>query len=156
MRRLVRRLFPPAVELPPDLRRAVALAYPTLDLGAVRFHLGRPHIFLLVYTEGVTLPAGLFGWPCRSRIYIDPPCWRPETAAGIGLVLHEAFHALQMQETGRGLGMLHPFIVLYLAAGAANRFRYAGHPLETVAYEVAGDEDGRFERLAARCGEEVT
>ena len=151
-RRWARRLFPPEVALPPDLRRALALVYPALDLDAVRFHLGLPHVFLWVYTEGVTLPAGLLGWPCRSRVYIDPPCWQPETVEGTGLVLHEAFHALQMQETGRGIGLAHPFLVLYLASAAANGFRYRGHPLEVAAYELAGDDGGRFERSAAERG----
>ncbi len=141
--RLRRRFFPPEVELPEAARRIVRAVYPTLDLGAVRFHLGIPHVFRILAIQGITLPGRIS--PRRTRIYIKRRYWRPHTVDGMGLILHEAFHALQLQEAGPGLGLLRPFVVLYLAIAAGNRFRYAGHPLEDDAYCLAGDWESRFE-----------
>ena len=141
--RLRRWFFPPEVELPEAARRIVRAVYPTLDLGAVRFHLGIPHVFHILAIQGITLPGRIS--PRRVRIYIEPRFWRPDTVDGLGLILHEAFHALQIQEAGPGLGLLRPFVVLYLAIAAGNRFRYAGHPLEDDAYCLAGDWESRFE-----------
>lgn len=141
--RVRRWFFPPEVELPEAARRIVRAVYPTLDLGAVRFHLGIPHVFNILAIQGITLPGRVS--PRRVRIYIEPRYWRPRTLDGMGLILHETFHALQLQEAGPGLGLLRPFVVLYLAIAAGNRFRYAGHPLEDDAYCLAGDGESRFE-----------
>lgn len=148
--RLEELFFPPEVPLPEPARRVVAAALPNLDLGAVSFHAGMPHLLRLAANQGITLPA-TFGVR-RVRVYIDPRWWRPDTVRGLGLVLHECFHAQQIQESpgGRGLGLLHPFIALYLACAAANRFRYAGHPLESDAFCLAGRSGSRFECEAAR------
>ncbi|HYU34307.1 MAG TPA: hypothetical protein VEW48_19305 [Thermoanaerobaculia bacterium] len=134
-RGLWRWLFPEEVELPEEARRALAVLYPSLDLARVRFHLGLPHLLRNVAT-GMTLPGVLSSRLCR--IYVQPWSWRPETPDGLDLLAHEAFHALQMQEGGPGLGLVRPFIVLYLACAAGNDFRYSSHPLEVDAYRVAG------------------
>lgn len=147
-RRLWRRLFPEEVELPEEARRTLAALYPSLDLGRVRFHRGLPH-FLHRTAHGITLPGVLSARRCR--IYIQPRHWRPETADGLDLLAHEAFHALQMQEAGPGLGLVRPFIVLYLACAAANGFLYRGHPMEADAYRVAGRPRSRFAKTCA-CG----
>lgn len=141
--RLRRWFFPPEVELPEAARRVVRAVYPTLDLGAVRFHLGIPHVFQILAIQGITLPGRVS--PRRTRIYIEPRYWQPASVDGLGLILHETFHALQLQEAGPGLGLLRPFVILYLAIAAGNRFRYAGHPLEDDAYCLAGDWESRFE-----------
>lgn len=60
-------------------------------------------------------------------------------------MIHESYHALQAQEAGRGFGPFSPFLILYFAAGAANRFRYRGHPMEEGAYGLAGRRRSRFE-----------
>lgn len=120
------------MELPEAARRIVRTVYPTLDLGAVRFHVGIPHVLHILDIQGITLPGRIS--PRRVRIYIAPRYWRPHHGGGMGLILHEAFHALQIQEAGPGLGLLRPFVILYLAIAAGNRFRYAGHPLEDDAY----------------------
>jgi len=146
--RLWRWLFPAEVELPAEARRTLAALYPTLDLDRVRFHRGLPHL-LKGIADGITLP-GLIS-PRLCRIYIEPWCWRPETPDGLDLLAHEAFHALQMQETGWGLGLVRPFIILYLACAAGNGFRYAGHPMEDDAYRMAGRSDGLFEQICG-CG----
>jgi hypothetical protein len=143
-RRLWRWSFPEPVEPPPAARAVLARVYPTLDLSRVGFHRGLPHVLNLFAIEAITLPATLsLG---RTRVYFRPRAWDPDSTDGVALLLHEAFHALQLQESGRGPGLLRPFIVLYLACAAANRFRYAGHPLEEAAYEVAGRAGSRFER----------
>lgn len=139
-------LFPPEVELPEEARRALLELYPTLDLSRVRFHLGLPH-FLRNVADGITLPDVLSLRRCR--IYIRPRSWRPAAPGGLGLIAHEAYHALQMQEAGPGLGLVRPFIVLYLACAAGNGFRYSGHPLEDDAYGVAGRSYCPFEEACA-------
>jgi hypothetical protein len=155
--RLQRWLFPPEVELPEPARRVLQSVYPTLDLGSLRFHLGIPHVFNLIAIQGITLPGRVS--PRRVRIYVEPRFWNPGSVDGMGLLLHEAYHALQLQESGPGIGLLRPFLVLYLACAAGNRFRYAGHPMEDDAYRVAGDRaslfESRFERqeiTAEDCG----
>ena len=150
--RLRQWFFPPEVELPEPARRVLQSVYPTLDLRGVRFHLGIPHVFNLLAIQGITLPGRLR--PRRARIYIDPRFWNPGSVDGLGLLLHEAYHALQLQEAGPGIGLLRPFLVLYLACAAGNRFRYAGHPMEDDAYGLAGDRYSRFESLFD--GKEVT
>ncbi len=147
-RGLWRKLFPEEVELPEEARRTLAALYPALDLGRVRFHRGLPHLLAGV-ASGITLPGVLS--PRLCRIYVEPRHWRPETANGLGLLAHEAFHALQMQEAGPGLGLVRPFIILYLACAAGNGFLYRGHPMEDDAYCVAGRRASRFE-MACACG----
>ncbi len=145
---LWRWLLPEEVELPEEARRTLAALYPALDLGRVRFHLGLPH-FLEGVASGITLPGALS--PRLCRIYIQRWDWRPETPEGLGLLAHEAFHALQMQEAGPGLGLVRPFIILYLACAAGNGFLYRGHPMEDDAYCVAGRRGSLFEQTCA-CG----
>lgn len=135
-------LFPPRVELPEEVRRLLADSYPTLDLRRVSFHRGLPHL-LRWAAQGMTLPAVLS--PVGCRIYIQPRWWDTTSVHGLGLLLHEAFHALQMQEAGPGLGLFRPFLVLYLACSAGNGFQYRHHPMEQDAYRVAGRSRSLFE-----------
>jgi hypothetical protein len=146
--RLWRGVFPPEVQLPDEARRTLAALYPSLDLDRVRFHRGLPHLLKGV-GDGITLPGALSVRLCR--IYVEPLHWRPETPDGLDLLAHEAFHALQMQETGRGLGLVRPFVILYLACAAGNGFRYSGHPMEDDAYCVAGRSYSHFLRICG-CG----
>ncbi|HEX3127111.1 MAG TPA: hypothetical protein VH394_07255 [Thermoanaerobaculia bacterium] len=150
--RLRRWFFPPEVELPEHVRQLLRAVYPTLNMGLVRFHLGIPHVFNMFAIQAITLPGKLL--PRRSRIYVEPKYWDPGSVDGLGLLLHEAYHALQIQETGLGLGLLRPFLILYLACAAGNRFQYAGHPMEDDAYRVAGDSESRFESTF-RNGKEI-
>jgi len=145
-RRLWQRLFPPAVELPEAAVRRLAALYPTLALRRVTFHRGLPW-FTQRGVGGITLP-GLLS-PVACRIYIRPQLWQPDTGEGFSLLAHEAFHALQMQEAGPGLGLVRPFLILYLACAARNGFRYAGHPMEADAYAVAGEWESLVERETA-------
>jgi hypothetical protein len=140
--RLRRWFFPPEVELPEPALRVLRTVYPTLDVGSLRFHLGIPHVFNLFAIQGITLPGKVR--PRRTRIYIEPRFWQPGSVDGLGLLLHEAYHALQLQEAGPGIGLLRPFLVLYLTCAAGNRFRYAGHPLEDDAYHLEDRFKSRF------------
>jgi len=126
------------------LLRAV---YPGLDLGAVAFYQGIPHLIGHLGGQAITIPA-LFARR-RTCIYVDSPYWDVESVEGIGTLVHEAYHALQAQECGWGLGPLRPFLLLYFAHGAANRFRYHGHPMEEEAFELAGRRRSRFETAFA-------
>jgi len=140
--RLWRWLFPPEVELPAGARRVVAALLPDLDLSRVSFHLGMPHLAGRAHAAALTLPSP---FSRRTRIYVARRHWSPGTSKGLGTLIHESYHALQAQESGWSLGPFHPFLVLYLAAGAANRFRYRGHPMEEEAYRLAGRRSSRFD-----------
>jgi hypothetical protein len=144
--RLWSRLFPPSLELPEAARRRLAALYPTLDLRRVTFHRGLPW-FVHRGVGGITLPGQLS--PVRCRIYVRSHFWEPDTDDGFSLLAHEAFHALQMQEAGPGLGLVRPFIILYLACAAGNGFLYRGHPLEVDAYAVAGRRHSLYEQAMA-------
>jgi hypothetical protein len=128
-RRLWRWLFPARIEPPPEVARILRAVYPALDLGAVSFHLGVPHLIRLLGSAAIVLPHPLT--PRRTCVYVEPGAWDPESVEGLGTLVHEAYHALQAQEAGRGLGPFRPYLVLYFAFGAANGFRYQGHPMET-------------------------
>ncbi|HYG63930.1 MAG TPA: hypothetical protein VEL74_15235 [Thermoanaerobaculia bacterium] len=136
--------FPPEVPVPEGVRRLVAAVYPTLDLRRVSFHRGVPHLLGLVDSHAMAVPAALS--PRRIRIYVRPRYWDTATVEGLGLLLHEAFHALQIQETGPGLGLLRPFTILYLACAGGSRFLYHLHPMEVDAYRVAGRRRSLFEQ----------
>lgn len=142
-RRLWRWFFPPEVQLPEGARQLLATVYPTLDLRRVSFHKGFPHLLNYMPSDGIALPAVLSPW--RSRIYIRPWVWENGTVRGIGLLVHEAYHALQIQEAGPGLGLLRPFLILYLACSAGVGFLYHRHPMEQDAYRLAGWSHSLFE-----------
>jgi hypothetical protein len=146
-RRLWSWFFPPRVPLPGEVERILRAIYPCLDLKAVSFHLGLPYFARLTGGVAITIPALLA--PRRTRVYVDPRHWDMVTAEGIGTLAHEAYHALQVQESGWGAGPLRPFLVLYFACGAANRFRYQGHPLEEDAYRLVGRRRSPFESALA-------
>jgi hypothetical protein len=130
------------IELPETARRRLAVLYPSLDLRRVTFHRGLPWFTRRV--GGITLPGHLS--PVRCRIYVQSYLWSPDTDDGFSLLAHEAFHALQMQEAGPGLGLVRPFIILYLACAAGNGFLYRGHPMEVDAYAVAGHRRSLYEQ----------
>ena len=152
-RRLWLWFFPPRVPLPERVGSVLRSLYPGLNLDAVSFHLGLPHFLSLAGNVAITLPALLA--PRRTRVYVDPQHWSPESVEGLGTLAHEAYHALQAQEAGWGLGPFRPFLTLYLACAAANGFRYRGHPMEEDAYLLAGHRRSRFETTFAAAAPEV-
>lgn len=145
-RRLWRWFFPEEAALPEEAQKVLETVFPRLDLDAVSFHRGMPHFVRLFRSQAITLPDLLA--PRRTRIYFDPPYLDPGSVDGLGTVVHEAYHALQVQESRWGIGPLRPFLVLYFACGAANGFRYHGHPMEDDAYALAGRRRSPFERAA--------
>jgi hypothetical protein len=146
-RRLWRWFFPERVQPPPEVARVLAAIYPTLDLGAVSFHRGLPHLIRLLGSDAIVLPHLLVSR--RTCVYVAARAWDPGSVEGLGTLIHEAYHALQAQEAGWGFGPLRPFLVLYFAYSAANGFRYSGHPMENGAYELAGRRRSRFETALA-------
>jgi hypothetical protein len=149
-RRLWRWLFPAPIELPPEVTRVLRAIFPTLDLGAVSFHRGVPHLIRLLGSAAIVLPHPLASR--RTCVYVEPGAWDPESVEGLGTLVHEAYHVLQAQEAGWGFGPLRPYLVLYFAHGAANGFRYQGHPMETGAFALAGHPRSRFEAAFAGRG----
>jgi hypothetical protein len=135
--------FPPRVELPEEVWRLLTASYPTLDFRRVSFHHNLPHLLRAAAAQGMAVPAVLS--PAGCRIYVRPRWWDTASVEGLGLLLHEAFHALQMQEAGPGLGLFRPFLILYFACAAGSGFRYHRHPMERDAYRVAGSSRSHFE-----------
>lgn len=122
--------------------------YPTLDLGAVAFHRGIPHLIRYLGSQAIVIPAV---WARRRTcVYFTPEAWDFHGPAGLGTLVHEGYHALQAQDAGWGIAPFRPFVILYFARGAANGFRYQGHPMEEAAYAVAGEGWSRFETACAR------
>ena len=155
-RALWRWAVPPRIAPSPELVSVLRTVYPRLDLSRVNFRQGMPHLLSLGPYEAITLPE-TFGVR-RVGIYVRKDSFRTDKVETLGILVHEAFHALQIQETlgGWGIGLVRPFPVLYLACAAANRFLYEGHPIETDAYAHAGRRGSRFERHCRTCsgGEE--
>jgi hypothetical protein len=117
-----------------------------------------PNLLALGPYQAITLPE-MFG-ARRVGIYVRRGSFRTDNVEDLGVLVHEAFHALQIQETlgGWGIGLVRPFPILYLACAAANRFLYDGHPIESDAYEHAGRRASRFDHHCRACagGEEIS
>lgn len=153
---ILRWALPPRVVPPAELLEVLRTIYPRLDLARVNFRLGMPHLLSLGPYHAITLPE-TFGVR-RIGIHVRCESFRTDSVEDLGILVHEAFHALQIQEAlgGWGIGLVRPFPVLYLACAAANRFLYEGHPIETDAYVHAGRRASRFEKHCRACsgGEE--
>jgi hypothetical protein len=134
--------FPETVELPEGLDRVLGQLFPRLDRRRVRFRRGLPHVLNWIPNQAITLPALA---PRAGSVYLHRDCCEIDSFDRAGLYVHESYHLLQLQESGWGLGLARPFIVLYLACAARNGFRYAGHPMESDAYRVAGTRESLFE-----------
>jgi hypothetical protein len=150
--------LPPRIEPPPELLSVLRTVYPRLDLAHVRFHQGMPNLLALGPYQAITLPE-TFG-ARRVGIYVRRGSFRTDSVEDLGILVHEAFHALQIQETlsGWGIGLVRPFPILYLACAAANRFLYDNHPIETDAYVHAGRRASRFDHHCRACagGDEIS
>jgi hypothetical protein len=147
-RRLWRWLFPERVEPPAEAMALLRAVYPTLDLGAVWFHRGIPHLIRRLGSQAIVIPALLARR--RTCVYFTPDAWDLPSPARLGTLVHEGYHALQVQDAGWGFALFRPFVILYFARGGANAFRYRGHPMEEDAYGVAGESRSRFETACAR------
>ncbi len=145
-RRLWRWLFPPRAEPPAEEMALLRAVYPTLDLGAVAFHRGIPHLIRHLGSQAIVIPALLARR--RTCVYVAPEAWDFRGPA-LATLVHEGYHALQVQDAGWGFALFRPFVILYFALGAANGFRYRGHPMEEDAYALAGESRSRFETACA-------
>lgn len=136
----------------PGLRQVVGLVFPTLHLSRVRLRRGIPRIArrLRPRPGAITLPHPFV--PGRVEIHFQPHRFQPASLRGLDLVLHESFHALQVQECGGrlGLGLAHPFILLYVSLMVAVGMIYPRHPMERDAYAQFGDRRSRLRALAER------
>ena len=114
----------------PGLLELLAALYPTVRWGEVSFFAGIPKPFSLFARGGITLPdpAGIRG------IHVYVAKWDPCSCGGLALLVHEAFHVLQYQESPGGVSLLHGFTLKYLVRaiweGGAERNKY-----EKPAYE---------------------
>jgi len=113
------------VEPPPGLLDLLAALYPTVRWDEVAFHQGIPAPFDLFGVKGgITLPE-----PLGTRgVRIHVGKWDPCSNAGLALLVHEAFHVLQYQESAGGVGLLRGFTLKYLLRaaweGGAERNKY--------------------------------
>jgi hypothetical protein len=91
-------IFPPRALLPPEVRSIINSSFTpgSLDLDKVIFHIGLPWVQSWSKLQGTTVP-GTYDID-KVHIYINKDFWNMETATGIGLILHECFHAMQYQQ----------------------------------------------------------
>lgn len=98
------------VEPTPGLLGLLAALYPTVRWDEVSFHEGIPAPFNLFTQGGITLPE-----PLGTRgIRIHVARWDPCSVGGLALLVHEAFHVLQYQESLPGLSYVRGFTLKYL------------------------------------------
>jgi hypothetical protein len=98
------------VEPTPGLLGLLAALYPTVRWDEVSFHEGIPAPFSLFTQGGITLPEPLG----THGIRIHVARWDPCSVPGLALLVHEAFHVLQYQESLPGISLLRGFTVKYL------------------------------------------
>ena len=137
--------FPEQIFLPKCVRELLEFVYPDVDWDRVSFHEGMPHVVGVTDKSAITLPHPFR--LNRIQIFFKPEKWDPCSCDGLGLIVHEGYHVLQIQGIldGFGLGLLNPTTILYLACWADNGFSYEGHPAEDEAYGIAGKPDSLFE-----------
>lgn len=98
------------VDPTPCLRELLAALYPTVRWEEVSFHEGIPPLLGLFTQGGITFPD-----PLGTRaIDVYVARWDPCGTAGLALLVHEAFHVLQFQEGGAGIGPIRGFSLRYL------------------------------------------
>src|SRR3978361_218339 len=90
-RRLWGWVVPPGAGLPAEEMALLRAVYPTLDLGAVRFHRGIPHLIRRLGSQAIVIPALLARR--RTCIYFTPEAWDLPSPAP-GTLVHEGYHAL--------------------------------------------------------------
>jgi len=142
--RVVARLIPRPVTPPADLNRLLIGLFPELNTGVVYWYHGLPWFMRpFEWVSGITLPCTFSrGTIC---IYLRP--WEPADPDWVALAVHEAYHALQMQEASQAFrwhaSTWHPFLWHYLASWM--RHGYRRHPLEMPAFLYEADFRDAFE-----------
>jgi hypothetical protein len=140
-----RYFFPKKIDPPECVLELLRYIYPTVNWDRVFFYDGWPHLIGLSPNAAITLPDTYS--PHRINIYFKPGRWDPCTCRGLGLIVHEGFHVLQITDVigGIGPGFARPFIIQYLSCWAGHGFTYDDHPLEQTAYLVAGRSTSLYE-----------
>lgn len=143
-RRLYRWVFPETIQRTADVNQLLEKLYPTINWDKVRFHKGMPWFMVGNFAHAIVLPAT---WHYQ-RIHAYFSQYDTHTSRGLSTVVHESFHVLQYQDTGRGIGLLRGFLVYYLADYfqllfkygfkkswmTANDLAYREHPMEIPAH----------------------
>lgn len=127
-----------------DLNRLLGGLFPELNTGVVYWYHGLPWFMRsFKWVSGITLPATF----SRQGISIYLRPWEPSDPDWVALAVHEAYHALQMQEASRAFrwhaSTWHPFLWHYLASWM--RHGYRRHPLEMPAFAYEADFRDAFE-----------
>ncbi len=130
----------------PELKALLINLYPGLEIRSIDWYTGLPWFLSgFNWVSGITLP----GTWTRSRVSIYLRNWEPSDPVWVALAVHEAFHALQMQEASERFpwhwGTWHPFLAVYLASWT--RHGYRRHPLEMPAYNYEAAFSEAFEEL---------
>jgi len=129
---------------PADLNRLLQGLFPELNTGALFWYHGLPWFMgPFKWVSGITLP-GAFS---RHEVWIYLRIWEPSDPDWVALAVHEAYHALQMQEAAQHFrwrfGTWHPFLWHYLASWMKHGYRR--HPLEMPAFLYEADFRDAFE-----------
>lgn len=118
-----------ALSLPSHAEDVLRVLFPTLDIGAIRWIEGIPIGFRVGQTA-ITLGA----WSLRrtADVFFDTGCFDPSSCTTLSVIVHEAAHVWQVSSMlrGRGLWILRPFYVRYVANWMRNGFQY-----ERIRYE---------------------
>ncbi len=139
-------ITPDRVTIPADLGKLLKKLYPQLQQSKLSWHRELPWFVRgFGWVSGITLPWA-FG---RERIGIYLKHWEPSDPNWVALAVHEAYHALQIQQAAEQYpyhwGSWHPFLLAYLASWT--RHGYRRHPLELPAYAYEADFAEAFEEL---------
>jgi hypothetical protein len=129
---------------PGDLNRLLSGLFPELNTAAVQWYGTLPWFMApFKWVSGITLPDAL----SRHKVCIYLRQWEPSDPEWVALAVHEAYHALQIQEAARQygwqLGTWHPFLWHYLASWMKHGYRR--HPLEMPAFAFEADFRDAFE-----------
>jgi hypothetical protein len=138
--------FPPEVPAHDCVLALLRFIYPGVNWSRVRFHDGIPPI-INVGQNAITLPSPVLWEPNLVRVFFQSGLWDPCICGGMGrgltLIVHEGMHVRQIWDTGwDGVGLIRPFIMLYLSCWVSVGFNYAANPLEVQAVAVETDFNG--------------
>ncbi len=148
---------PGKIEKPRCVEQLLRFTYPTVRWDRVSYHQGFPHIFkFMPWTKdkgAVTLPS-LFSYKAIDTYFNDGQ-WNPCSCDGLGLIIHEGFHALQMKGllNGYGIGAISLNTIRYLSCSVTQWLRgndpYYDNAIEIEAYAFAGKSTSPFETCCA-------
>ncbi|MFN0203204.1 MAG: hypothetical protein ACKVTZ_16880 [Bacteroidia bacterium] len=134
------------IDLSPAFSTLISSLYPTIDWKKVTLYEGLPWFMPEGSAIAVVLPSAY----SLSHTHIYFKEWNPTSCRRIGILIHEAYHVLQLQslQKGTGMGMARGFLMLYFAHYFSNLLHfwkignltkarsqaYFQHPMEIPAY----------------------